>query len=485
MKRFPEMIIKNAEELLSHGNVRGRKAVLDILEAGLKAADPYDNVRQLIRVENGKLIVGNDEIKPDRLPLLPMTAKARPAMEAPLMFDLSEVGNIYVVGGGKAAQRQAEAIEDVLGDLITEGHVNAKKGDSVRLKRIEVTLAGHPIPDEDSVAGSKRILEIEQKAKKGDIVFLSESGGGTSLMALPAPGITLEDLRIVNRILYFGCGTSMPVANAVRNQLAILRQRHARYVGDGTLIHIATPETPPGLSVHLHERPSGVDGYQHAIDVLKRYDCWDEVPQSVRTFLLKADPQYGPLRPEEWDEKPRYYFRVMGPEYMLEAAKNEAEELGLNATILISSWSDVEAQPAGDTAAYIAQEIEVYRRPLKPPCVVICGGELVVTVGDVDGIGGRNQEFVLTAAPRIEGSSNIVVASVDSDGADGPTDHAGGIVDGQTMARAKGAGINIFEELWRHNSSAVLTGLGDSVFTGIQKTNVQDLRVIYVGGSKP
>lgn len=484
MKRFLAMIIKNTQELLSHGNVLGRKVVLDILEAGFRAADPYDNVRKLIRVENGKLIVGNDQIKPDRLPQLPMTAKARPPRQEPLVFDLSQVGNIYVVGGGKAAQRQAEAIEDVLGDLITEGHVNAKKGDSVRLKRIEVTLAGHPIPDEDSVAGSERILEIEKRAKKGDIVFLSESGGGTSLMALPAPGITLEDLRTVNRILYFGCGTSMPVANAVRNQLAILRQRHARYVGDATLIHVATPETPPGLRVHLHERPTGVDGYQHAIDVLKRYGCWDKVPESVTAFLLKADPEYGPLRPEEWDEKPRYYFRVMGPEYMLEAAKKRAEELWLNASIFISSWSDVEAQAAGDTAAYIAQEIEAYRRPLEPPCVVICGGELVVTVGDADGVGGRNQEFVLAAAPRIEGSEDIVIASADSDGADGPTDYAGGIVDGDTMARARRASVNISGELRRHNSAAALAGLGDSISTGIQKTNVQDLRIIHVARSK-
>ena len=478
------MIIKNREEIVSHGNMNGRRVALEILEAGLQAADPYENVKDLIRVEGGKLIVGNDQIRPGRLPQLPACATAWLPSPEPLVFDLSEVGNIYVVGGGKAAQRQAKAIEDVLGDLIAEGHVNAKKGDRVYLERIEVTLAGHPIPDEDSVEGSKRILEIERKAKKGDIVFLSESGGGTSLMALPAPGITLEDLEVVNRVLYFGCGTSMPVANAVRNQLAVLRQRHARYVGDATLIHIATPETPPGLRVHLHERPLGIDGYRHAIDVLKSHDCWDKVPRSVREFLLKADPKYGLLRPEEWDENPRYYFRVMGPEYMLEAAKRKAEEIGLNATILISSWSDVEAQAAGETAAYVAQEIAVYGRPLEPPCVFLCGGELVVTVGGADGAGGRNQEFVLSAAPRIADSDNIVIASADSDGADGPTDVAGGIVDGYTVERSKEAGIDLAEELRGHNSSAVLCRLGDTFVTGIQNTNVRDLRVVYVGGSR-
>ncbi|MBN1687012.1 MAG: DUF4147 domain-containing protein, partial [Spirochaetales bacterium] len=275
------MIIKNREELLSHGNVEGRRAVLDILEAGLSAADPYWNVRNLIRIEDGKLIVGNDQIRPGRLAGLPRTPKTPPPHEGPLIFDLSKVGNIYVVGGGKAAQSQAKAIEDVLGDLITEGHVNAKKGDTVYLKRIEVTLAGHPIPDEDSVKGSQRILDIERKAKKGDIVFLSESGGGSALMALPAPGITLDDIRMVNKVLYFGCGSSMPEANAVRNQLALLRTKHARHVGDATLVHIATPETPPKLRVHLHATHVDSTGYEEAKQVLNHYGCWNKMSQAV------------------------------------------------------------------------------------------------------------------------------------------------------------------------------------------------------------
>jgi glycerate 2-kinase len=476
-----EMIIKNKEELISHGNVEGRKAVLEILEAGMVAADPYENVKRLIRVEDGKLIVGTDDIPPWPSPRRASVSKLM--RREPLVFDLTEVGQIYVVGGGKAAQRQAKAMEDVLGDLIAEGHVNAKKGDEVYLERIGVTLAGHPIPDEDSVEGAKKILKIEKKAKGGDIVFHSESGGGSALLTLPAPGITLEDLREVNRILYFECGAPMPDVNAVRNQLTILRLRHARHVGDATLIRISTDERPPGLRVHMHRRPGGVESYQYAINLLRSYGCWERVPQSVRTFLLKADPDYAPLRPEEWDEKPRHYFRVMGPECMLEAAVHKAEELGLNATILVSSLSDIEAQPAGQMASFIAQEIEVYGRPMKPPCAFLCGGELVVTVGEEQGIGGRNQEFVLSAAPRIEGSRRIVVASADSDGCDGPTDVAGGIVDGYTMDRARQAGIDVFEELRRHNSSAALRELSDTVFMGVQNTNVQDLRVVYVGAA--
>ena len=475
------MIIKNRAELLAHGNIAARRVVLDILEAGLGAADPYENVVNLIHVEDGKLIVGNERIRPEDLPGLPPPSETRHLTGEPLVFDLTQVGSIYVVGGGKAAQRQAKAIEDVLGDLITEGHINAKKGDEVCLERIEVTLAGHPIPDEDSVAGARRILEIEQKAKKGDIVFLSESGGGSALMSLPAPGISLADLQEVYRILYFGCGAPMPVANAVRNQLTIVRSKHPRHVGEATLIHISTPETPPDLRVHLNDRPHDADPYQHAIGILKHYGCWEKMPESVRAFLLKADPAHAPLQPEEWYEKPRHYFRVMGPEYMLEAARRKAEELGFRATILVSSLSDVEAQPTAEVLAYIAQEIEALDRPLPAPCVLLCGGELVVAVGEEQGIGGRNQEFVLATAQRIAGSKRVVVASADSDGADGLTDVAGGIVDGYTLQRASRAGIVIPEVLKRHDSYPALTALGDTIYTGIQKTNVRDLRVVYVG----
>ena len=465
------MIVENTAELLSHGNVEGRKAVIEILEAGLRAPDPYDNTRKLVRVCNGKLIVGHADF-------------SLPPGQEPLEFDLSQVRNIYVVGGGKAVQREAKALEDALGDLIAEGHIIAKKGDGIHLKRIGVTLGGHPIPDEDSMEGARKIIEIEQKAKEGDIVFWCNSGGGTSLQALAAPGISLGDLKEVYRILYFGCGANMPAANAVRNQLTLLRGKHPRYVRGATLIQILTAETPPNLRVHTFKRPSHVDAYPRAIEVLKGYGCWDKVPESVRTFLLKADPRYGPLTPEELNQRPLYHFRVMGPEYMLDAAKAGAEEMGLNAAVIVSSLSDVEAQPVAETFAYMAHEAEVLGRPLSPPCVLLCGGELVVAVGEEKGVGGRSQEFVLAAAPRIAGSENIVIASADSDGTDGPTNAAGGIVDGYTMERASEAGMDVLEELRRHNSNSALGKLGDTILTGVRGTNVQDLRIVYVGGKE-
>jgi len=463
------MIIKDRAALLSHGNTAGRQTVLDIIEAGLAAPDPYENTKKVVRLEKGKLILGHPDF-------------SQPPGQEPIVYDLKDVKNIYVVGGGKAAQKMAKGLEDALGDLITGGQVNAKKGEQVILKRINVALAGHPIPDEDSVAGAARMLEIEKSARGGDIVFWLNSGGGSALKALPAPGITLQDLQEVYRILYFGCGASMPEANAVRNLLTVVRMKHPKYVRGATLVQLLTNELPRRLRVHMSEFPYQ-DEYENAKYVLKKYRIWQRVPALVRTFLNKADPAYLRPTPEELKQRPYYIYQVMGPEYLIDAAKAKAEELGLNTTVLATSLNDVEAQPAGAILATIAQESEVLGRPLEPPCVFLVGGEVVVPIGQETGLGGRNQELVLAAAPRIAGSRNIVIASVDSDGTDGPTNVAGGIVDGDSMERIRQLGFDLGEELKRHNSSPVLEKLGDSIVTGNTGNNVRDLRVIYVGRS--
>jgi glycerate-2-kinase len=308
-------IIKNVEELASRGNRSARRMVLDIMETALKAADPYENAKKLVSVGDGKLTVGNPKF-------------STPRGQEPVVFDLAEIGDIYLVGGGKAAQSMAKGIEDVLGDLITDGHVTTKKGDRVKLRKVGVTLAGHPMPDEDSIEGARKVLDIEQKAKKGDIVFACVSGGATALLALPVPGVSLEDLREVYRLLYFQRGASMPEANAVRNHLALVNTKHGRNVGDATLIQILTAEVPLDLRVHLYNDLAVTDGHQAAIDMLKRYNCWEDVPASVRELLNRQDPRYGPVRPEEIAGKPHYHYRVMGPSICWRPPRSVPRSLG-------------------------------------------------------------------------------------------------------------------------------------------------------------
>ncbi len=462
------MLVKNYEGLTSHGSIEGRKIVLDIIEAGLRAADPYPNIRKMVRIEDGKLLVGHQSY----------AVRDTVNVELPLIFDLSQVGNVYLFGGGKAVQRMAQAVEDSLGDLITDGQINAKKEDVLRCKKVNVTFAGHPIPDKDSVDGAMRKHEIESKVKKGDLVFYFTSGGGSATLTWPAPGLTLEDIQKVTRRLYFERGASMPEKNRVLSKLRM--PRTGKTISGAPLIYITSSETPSGGTAHHRRFPS-----TDAIDILKTYELWDKVPASVRSHLKKThtDTRYDayetPIHSLFYYD-PVYRFRVMGPEYMLEGAKKRAEELGLEAHILCSSLNDIEASNVGQTLAGIALEVEHQSRPFKPPCVLIFGGEPTVSIGQTKGKGGRNQEFVLATAPWIYGSKNIVVAACDCDGTDGPTDVAGGVVDGYTMKRAEEAGLDLYEELNKHNSYEALTKLQDTIYTGVLGQNLRSLFIVYI-----
>lgn len=171
------MRILNADRLCSHGNVRGRELVLDILEAGLAACDPYANTRRLLRKEGTRLIVGHPDFEPSGDP-----------QRGEAVLDLTRVGRIFVLGAAKGVQLAAKAIEDVLGDRLTGGHVLAKHGDPLILERIGVTFGGHPVPDQGCVDGCRRMLELCRDLKPDDLVFTLAGNGISSLLTLPAPG---------------------------------------------------------------------------------------------------------------------------------------------------------------------------------------------------------------------------------------------------------------------------------------------------------
>ena len=161
-------IIKNTNMLVSHANVEQRKIVLDVMEYALSAIDSYKATKKLVGLEGDVLTLGS------------------------LMYDLSKIGHIYVLGAGKASSLIAQALEDILGDNIAEGLVIEKRGQARRLKRIDVIEAGHPIPDENAVKGTEKIIEIVNRAKSGDIVFACITGGCSSLMTLPPDGIRIH-----------------------------------------------------------------------------------------------------------------------------------------------------------------------------------------------------------------------------------------------------------------------------------------------------
>jgi len=223
--------------------------------------------------------------------------------------------------------------------------------------------------------------------------------------------------------------------------------------------------------------------FRDALGVVKKYKIYDKMPRSIISYLEKG------LRGEVSETYKEEDFRRLGvrinnlilgnAKMLCEAACRRAKKLGLN-SIILSTMIECESREVGIVLAGIAKEIAKNKRPIKPPCAVISGGELTVTISGEHGEGGRNQEFVLSFTQMIKKEKRIVVVSVNTDGSDGPTNIAGGIADGYTADRAEELGIDLTEELLKHNSSYVLRALRDAVYTGPTGTNVMDLRVFIV-----
>jgi len=484
--------IQNREQLLATGNRAGHRAALDIIEAGLQGADPYHNTRKLLHLAGDRLTVGGRYFEP-----------AGDPQSGSAVFDLSKIKRIYVLGAGKGIQRVAQAIEDTLGKRLTGGHVIDKKGHPVTCRRIGVTLGAHPVPDDDCVRGSQKILEMARNLGPDDLVFTCAGNGVSSLLTLPAPGVSLEDVKKTTYLMQVMRGAPTLELNAVRNHIDILKSgRLARRIQPARAVHIISID--PGSyqwlieeNYWLHNLPDSTT-FAQAVANLKKRDAWDEAPASVREFLLRADPDYETVKAAEFNRMaPWRAFGVMPqdrPGSFLKAAMSKARELGFTPHLLTRDLFAMEATAAANYATSIAREIERYGRPFAPPCALFSGGEMVVTVGKSQGVGGRNQEYALAAARWIAGSPDIVAASVDTDGTDGPGFQfrskdkdsdmpqclAGGIVDGYSWESAQQAGLKPLEELKAHNTSPLLWKVNSGI-AAAPGISLNDLTVVLVG----
>ena len=480
--------ILNGDVLTSHGNVAGRRAMVRILEAGLQAADPYNNARELLQVDGHRLILDRPDFEPRDAPV-----------GGPMAIDLDEVDRIFVVGAGKGIQRLAKAVEDALGDRLTGGVVIDKHDLPLELSRIRVVYGAHPLPDEGCLDGSRQILEIAHTLTPRDLVFTVTGNGISSLMTLPAPGITLEDLRRVTHMMQIERGVPTGELNPVRNHLDRMKGGQiTRALRPAQVIHLLAWDCRDydwlvDTNVWLHTLPDR-STFADAVDMLHKWDAWDEAPESVRRHLSEARPEYETLKRAEFDEGRQRILGVM-PERigMLPTAEAKARELGFVPYNLFAGIH-VEASQYAMVNTGIANNVEATGRPFAAPCALVNGGEMVVRVGKERGIGGRNQEFALAAATHIAGSAHIIVGSVDTDGNDGPgmqlvegcedvPSVAGGIVDGYTMQEARERGVDVAEALRRHNSTPALCAL-DSAVMATHNISLNDLTVTLIMGRK-
>jgi glycerate 2-kinase len=390
--------------------------------------------------------------------------------------------HIYVIGAGKAGASMALAAERALGKGITAGLVNVKYGHLAKLRRIELNECGHPVPDERGVAGAERIARMAAAAQADDLVICLISGGASALLPLPAEGITLAEKQETTKLL-LASGATIHEMNAVR--------KHISSIKGGILARLAVPAAVDSLLLSdvigdeldvIGSGPTAPDAstFADALAILEKFRVRDRVPAAVRDRLERGARHEVPETPKAGGPLFRNVRNTIigSNRKALTAAANRAKELGFH-TLVLASGIQGETREIARMHAAIAREIADAGRPVKAPACIVTGGETTVTLRG-DGLGGRNQEFVLAGAIDIAGLPDTVIFSGGTDGTDGPTDATGAIADGDTLRRKPDAAAY----LARSDSYRYFEALGDLVITGPTNTNVMDVRLILVGAGK-
>jgi glycerate 2-kinase len=435
--------------------VTSRQKAVAIFRAALKAADPVEAVLRHLKVERGALVAGRRR------------------------YPLAGFENVWVIGAGKAGAAMAQAVERVLGARVRGGLVNVKYGHVAKLRRVELNECGHPVPDERGVAGVQRIAEIARRAGEHDLVIAVVSGGGSALLPLPAPPVTLEQKQEVTRLL-LACGADIHEINAVR--------KHISLVKGGQLARLCYPARVVALLLSdvigddldvIGSGPTAPDAstFAQARAILEKYGIWDRTPASVRERLSDASLAETP-KPGDAVFARTHNLIVGSNRLAVDAAARRARELGLRPLVL-STTIEGETRDVARMHAAIAREVLDSGRPVRPPVCLISGGETTVTLRG-QGLGGRNQEFVLAAAIDLAGSERAVVLSGGTDGTDGPTDAAGALADGATVHRAARLGLDARRFLAGNDSYHFFEALGDLLKTGPTNTNVMDIRLLLI-----
>lgn len=466
-----------------------RSEILAILTTAIRAVDPRQAVHANVHLTETTLYIG-----------------ARG-------YALNDIDRILVVGGGKAGAPMAAALHEILGDRIAGGTVNVRHGTvmrnwEVRFGRgdaagaearpqvpvvppdtgpIAIIEAGHPVPDAAGVAGAERIVAALTGLTARDLVLVLISGGGSALLPLPAPGITLADYQALTGQL-LRCGADITEINAVR--------KHCSRLQGGQLARLAAPAQVAALILSdvvgtpldaIASGPTVPDRstFADAWDVLTRYGLVEQAPASVRSHLARGLAGEIPDTPKAGDPLfARVHTVVIGDNAIAgRAAVAQARQDGFTSALL-TTFVQGEAREIGRAVAGLAQGIACGQSDYAAPACLVLGGETTVTIRG-NGLGGRNQELALAAALALDGypllaERRVAVVSLGTDGADGPTDAAGGIATSDTVARARSLGLDARAALANNDSYHLLGALGDLIITGPTQTNVNDLICVFV-----
>lgn len=435
--------------------------VCRILAAAIDAVEPAAAVARHLRLDGSIL-----------------TADAK-------QYDLARIGRIFLVGAGKAAAPMAKAALEVLGSRVTAGIVIVREGygpqPGEQLEGIKVVEAAHPIPDERGIAATREILALLSETRADDLVLCLLSGGASALLLAPAAGITLADTQAATGLLLCS-GATIREVNALR--------KHIDTVKGGMLARAAAPAQVLSLILSdvvgdtlevIASGPTAPDDstFSAAMEVVHNYWLEEKLPPSVLACLRQGLAGEIPETPKTGDPLFQRVENVLVGSNLLaaQAGVAAARQAGFNTQLLTSDFTG-EARHAGRILAGIANDLARGVYTLSPPACVIAGGETTVIVRG-NGKGGRNQELALSAISRMSGLSQVLLVALATDGSDGPTDAAGAVVSGETLARARALQMSPAEYLARNDAYSLFAELDDLIKTGPTQTNVNDLVFVF------
>ena len=390
----------------------------------------------------------------------------------------NDQGDVVVIGAGKAAASMAAALEKHWvyseGDLLSlRGLVVTAYDHAVPCKQIEVIEAAHPVPDHSSEIAAQRILKTVSNLNKNDVVICLLSGGGSSLLALPALGITLADKQQINQAL-LKSGATIDEINCVRKHLSAIKGgRLAAACLPAKLVTFAISDVPGDDPAVIASGPTVADPTtrQQSLKILKKYQI--VISDGVKQWLDNPDCETPKIVCESSE-----FLIIAAAQHVLLAAAKQAEAQGLTALVLGDDFTGESRALARSHAELISNVLE-RGQPVSAPCVLLSGGETTVKVRG-RGRGGRNTEYLLSLAAQLQGRANVYALAADTDGIDGSGDNAGAVLLPDSWPGAKALGLNVVTMLENNDSYRFFEMLDDLVITGPTHTNVNDFRAILV-----
>lgn len=455
--RLKHSFIKNHQSLLEADfdplTIEARKIVLELLNEGIKAADPKNAIHNSVKLVNNEIKFINGS-----------------------SFLLSNINRIFVIGGGKATAKMAEGLEEILGQHIYAGQINVPEysvKQKLNLKTIQYNIAGHPLVTNGTISGTKKILDLIEGLSATDLVICLISGGGSALLEMPIEGITLEDLSELFHILT-EAGATIHELNTVRKHISKIKGgKLAQIIQPAKIISLIISDVIGDTLDTIASGPTAPDLTTWFVteQIINKYDIMDNLPLSVQHIvklgLTKEDNET--LKPDN--------STFANVENIIIASNVRSCNLMKEYAIQNNFSTSIISTNISGEARDIGREFAEKTKGMKENTVLLAGGETIVTIQG-KGLGGRNQELALAASQVIVGTKGIVIASIGSDGIDGPTEAAGAMVDGYTVLSGSKKKLEIKDFLENNDSYNYLKETNNLIITGSTGTNVMDFIVV-------